>query len=310
MFFKKPDPNPLGVPLGELHSILQQTTLNSELKKNSLEVTYEKLKAVLTVEKPLISETPDTPIQAIVKVRTYLPKELRKLCSNPEFMNLANSMTTFAALTEDRSGIYLGSRLTIYEDETGWNVYFPLLLYSLITTNEIFNHSLRILLGQDERSNGVSKWTDEDFDLTQSYLKNICVCTTGGLGFTAEFGIGPDSVAAIRGDQTALWRMLANQAHPAMGGGLFCILELPFGFEKEKLLKIINILNAAEMEANDLPPHFGAWSIGNRGDNPAYVSFLPNIMHSQAKNIQVNMSIWAHQRVQSAYTVLLSHGYI
>ena len=81
-------------------------------------------------------------------------------------------------------------------------------------------------------------------------------------------------------------------------------------FMRSRMLKILNILNTAEMAPNDLPPHFGAWTTGQRGNNPAYVSFLPNIMHSEAKNIHVNMSIWANNRVQSASATLLSHGYI
>ena len=311
MFFKKKfDPNPFGVPLGEIHEILKSTTLQSKLVKGGMEVTFEKLTAVVSVEEPPVKDAPIKNIQAIITIKTYLPKQFLKFMSNPEFRMMANNMATFAAITEDEGGIFLGSRLTIYEDETGWNLYFPLLLYSLITTNEIFNHSMRILLRQEQPIKEPSAWMDADFELTKSYLDKMCVCSTGGLGFTAEFGIEADAVTAIMGHQTALWRMLATEAHPAMGGGLFCILELPFGFEEDKLISVINILNKAEMLPHDLPPHFGSWTIGNRKNNPAYVSFLPNIMHKEAKNIQVNMSIWANSRVQSACATLLSHGHI
>lgn len=311
MFFKKKiDPNPLGVPLGEIDEILKSTTLQSKLIKGGMEVTYEMLTAIVSVEEPPIKEAPIKNIQAVVTIKTYLPKQFLKFLSNPKFRMMANNMATFAALTEDEGGIFLGSRLTIYEDETGWNVYFPLLLYSLIATNEIFNHSLRVLLGQQQPIKEPSEWTDADFELTKSYLDKMCVCTTGGLGFTAEFGIEADAVTAIMGHQTALWRMLATEPHPALGGGLFCILELPFGFEEDKLMSVINALNKAEMLPHDLPPHFGSWTIGNRKNNPAYVSFLPNIMHKEAKNIHVNTSIWANSRVQCACATLLSHGYI
>ena len=311
MFFKKKfDPNPFGVPLGEIHEILKSTTLQSKLVKGGMEVTFEKLTAVVSVEEPPVKDAPIKNIQAIITIKTYLPKQFLKFMSSPEFRMMANNMATFAAITEDEGGIFLGSRLTIYEDETGWNLYFPLLLYSLITTNEIFNHSMRILLRQEQPIKEPSAWMDADFELTKSYLDKMCVCSTGGLGFTAEFGIEADAVTAIMGHQTALWRMLATEAHPAMGGGLFCILELPFGFEEDKLISVINILNKAEMLPHDLPPHFGSWTIGNRKNNPAYVSFLPNIMHKEAKNIQVNMSIWANSRVQSACATLLSHGHI
>ncbi len=307
---KKLNINPLGVPLGKIQEILKSTTLQSKLVLNGLEVTTEKLKAVVQVEEPPVKDAPIKNLKAIITIKTYLPEQFLKFMSNPEFRIMANNMATFAALTEDDAGIFLGSRLTIYEDETGWNIYFPLLLYSLIVTNDIFNNSLRVLLGQQSPIKKASEWTDEDFQLTKSYLDKICVCNTGGLGFTAEFGIAADAVSANVGHKTALWRMLANEPHPALGGGLFCILELPFRFEKEKLLVVVNTLNKAEMLPHDLPPHFGSWSIGSRQDNPAYVSFLPNVMHKDAKNIQVNMSIWAHQRVQSACATLFSHGFI
>ena len=312
MFFKKKkiDLNPLGVPLGEINEMLKSTSLQSKLVQSGMEVTYGTLNAVVSVEEPPVKETPTKNIQAIVSIKTYLPKQFHKLMSNPEYRMMANNMATFAALTQDDSGLFLGSRLTIYEDETGWNIYFPLLLYSLIATNEIFSNSLRVLLGQEQPIKEASAWTDEDFELTKSYLDNMCLCTTGGLGFTAEFGVEADAVTAIMGHQTALWRMLATEPHPALGGGLFCILELPFAFEKEKLMTVVNTLNKAEMLPHDLPPHFGSWTIGKRKNNPAYVSFLPNVMQREAKNIQVNMSIWANNRVQSACATLLSHGYI
>ena len=312
LFKKKIDPEPLGIPLGKINEILKSTSLQSKLVKGGMEVTYEKLTAVVSVEEPPVREAPIKDIQAIITIKTYLPKQFLQFMSKPEFRMMANNMATFSAITEDETGIFLGSRLTIYEDETGWNVYFPILLYSLITTNETFNHSLRILLKQEQAIKEVSSWTDDDFKLTKSYLDNVCVCTTGGskLSFTAEFGIETDAHSAILGHQTALWRMLATEPHPVLGGGLLCILELPFEFEKEKLMSVINTLNKAEMLPNDLPPHFGSWTIGTKKNNPAYISFLPNIMHKEAKNIHVNMSIWANSRVQSAFVTLLSHGYI
>ena len=312
MFFKKkkPNPKPLGVPLGDLHTILLSTTLGSQLGENRLEVTYENLTAVLIVEEPPVKEAHDTNLQAIVTIKTYLPEAFNRFLDVAPVRDSINSMATFAALTQDEKGFYLGSRLTIYEDETGWPVYFPLLLYSLIVTNEIFNHSVRIQLGQDKPIQDQSVWTSADFELTKSYMDQICVCTNGPTGFTAEFGLGNDDICAIAGHKTALWTMSSKDSHPALGGGLFCLLQLPTSFEKEQLLKVLNTLNTAEMAPNDLPPHFGAWTTGQRGDNPAYVAFLPNIMRSEAKNIHVNMSIWAHQRVPISMSTLLSHGFL
>jgi hypothetical protein len=75
----------------------------------------------------------------------------------------------------------------------------------------------------------------------------------------------------------------------------------------ERLHKVIQELNKMEMTPHDLPPHFGAWCIGLRGNNPAYVSFLPNVLH-QKKGIAVNVSIWALHRANWANSMLISMG--
>ena len=310
MFNKKPDPKPMGVPLGALKQFIEGTTLKSKLKQNCLEVTYENLTAILTVEKPPVVSITDQEVEAIVSIKTFLPKEILKFLSNPAFMNHTNKMATFAYLIKDDSSVYLGSCLTIYKNEPAWAIYLPLLLYALICTNEIFNHTILYMINPKSMSTEKSEWTDQDFELTKSYLDNISVCNVGKLGLTAEFDIHQDDVSAKAGHRTALWRMFADQPHPVLGGGLFCILELPFSFEESQLETVINTLNKSEMIPADLPPHFGSWTAGTPGDNPAYVSFLPNIMHSTAKNIQVNMSIWAHARVQTSKSTLAFHGYI
>ena len=82
MFFKKKiDPNPLGVPLGEIDEILKSTTLQSKLIKGGMEVTYEMLTAIVSVEKPPIKEAPIKNIQAVVTIKTYLPKQFLKFLS-------------------------------------------------------------------------------------------------------------------------------------------------------------------------------------------------------------------------------------
>ena len=304
------NPEPFGVPLGKINELLKSTSLESKLIEDGLEVFYQNLTAKVIVEEPPVKEAPDTNLSAITTIKTYLPEQFTDFLSKPEARVAMNNMATFASITEDDNGIFLGSRLTTYENEQGWDIYFPLLLFSIISTNEVFNHCLKIISGNDKPLKTASEWTEADFDLTKSYLDKICVCTTGGPGLTAEFGIDPRATTAIKGDQTALWRMLANEPHISLGGGLFCILEMPFGYERQQLFEVINNLNKSEMLPHDLPPHFGAWTIGNRKNNPAYITFLPNVLHDQAKNIQVNMSMWAYQRVQTAYATLLSHGYL
>lgn len=62
-----------------------------------------------------------------------------------------------------------------------------------------------------------------------------------------------------------------------------------------------------EMAAHDLPPHFGACCPGRLGNNPAYVSFLPNALYS-APGIAVNASLWAMNRAQWASAMLAAMG--
>jgi hypothetical protein len=71
--------------------------------------------------------------------------------------------------------------------------------------------------------------------------------------------------------------------------------------DKAKLDRVISELNRIEMQGNDLPPHFGAWCRGTRDNNPAYISFLPNPLHS-TNGIALNMSFWAMSRAQIAVT--------
>ena len=76
---------------------------------------------------------------------------------------------------------------------------------------------------------------------------------------------------------TALWQLHADQPHPEMGGGLFCVLQMPHQIkDAKKLAQLIMQLNRMEWAPQDLAPHFGAWCHGRVGMNLAYVSFLPN----------------------------------
>jgi hypothetical protein len=137
----------------------------------------------------------------------------------------------------------------------------------------------------------------EDLEEVRSELSKKCVSTTGDLGLTAEFPLGSREVSAALGStKTALFQQLADQPHPEMGGGLFCLLQMPHQVaDKEKLQSICSQLNQLEMMEEDLPPHFGAWCVGKLGNNPAYISFLPNVLHS-VPGIALNNAIWAMNR--------------
>lgn len=128
------------------------------------------------------------------------------------------------------------------------------------------------------------------------------------MGLTAEFGLSKDSVSAVTGDtDTALFQLIGEQPHPELGGGLLCRLQLThISSDKKRLNQVCVQLNNMEMAAHDLPPHFGAWCIGEH-DNLAYISFYPNRMHD-ISGIAINTGFWATSRAQWANAILASLG--
>jgi hypothetical protein len=168
--------------------------------------------------------------------------------------------------------------------------------------------AIQAMVGNREARGGESVWTVEDFDYVQSSLSKFCVCTGGGLGLTAEFGLRPGATTAmLDGPRTALWQLKAEQPHPDLGGGLLCLLHMPHSVARERLPGILQELNRREMAPRDQPPHFGAWCQGNSGNTLTYVSFLPNVMHGTA-GIALNVSIWAFHRAHWADAYLASIG--
>jgi hypothetical protein len=311
MFFKKPSPTPRGVPLGNLQDALKQTNLKTKRDGDTLMIIHERLVTYVEVSAPETAETVDGKISAIVKIKTELPADFSKLFKNRAMMSMINSMATLGALTVEKGKYFVGSRLTVYDDEDTWNVQFGLMLFSVIVSTDTIMGAMRKIFSQEaSRAAGPSAWTDQDLEFAKSYLSRVCVCTTGGLGLTAEFGIRAGQVSAAAGHHyTALWQMRADQPHPEMGGGLFCLLNMPHEIaDKEKLDNVLAELNRLEMQGNDLPPHFGAWCRGVRDTNPAYVSFLPNALH-ETNGIAVNMSFWAMSRAQMADGMVRAMGY-
>jgi hypothetical protein len=307
---KKPDPRPLGVPLDDLKNAINQTNLKASRDRNSLIVRNANLITRVNVFPPASRECGDATINAVVQIKTELPKEIAaSLLGNPRLAGTINAMATLGALTLEGDRCFVGSRLTLYEQENAWNVHFGLLLFTVIGAADSFLGSLRTVFSGEQPLKGASSWTEQDLNFVKTHLSKICVCTTGGLGLTAEFSLNDGQVSAACGDHhTALWRILADQPHPALGGGLFCLLELPHRVADESRLDpILNQLNQREMAPDDLPPHFGSWCQGNLGNNPAYVAFFPNVMHAVG-GIALNASIWALHRAEWANATLASLG--
>ena len=309
---KKANPAPLGVPLSDLAAMLAPTSIKASINGNTLTAHHEHYAIRIEVVPPATRESENGPIRAVVRMNTDLPPELMSLFRGNE-APAASAFNAFAALGglyQDGAAVRIGSRLTIYEAEDAWKtLHLPLLAFTTICGSEAILGGIRRTFANESPRGGASRWTARDIQQVEGYLSQLCVCTTGGLGLTAEFGLAEGAHSAIAGDnKTALFQLMADQPHPELGGGLFCLLQMPHRVADEnRLSRICLQLNQMEMAPHDLPPHFGAWCPGRLGNNPAYVTFIPNALHS-VSGIAVNTALWAINRAQWANAMLASLG--
>lgn len=309
---KKNKMRPCGVPLDEVLMMLEPTTLSPRIKGNCLVATHEHYSTRIEVLPPRVKESDNGPIRAIVKITTGWPKEMQVIASGPNSANPLNAFAGLGALISESGESYIGSRLTIYEAESAWpTLQLPFVAFTAIQGAEAILGGLRRSFGSagEAGPDPTSAWTEGDLAQVEGFLSKRCVCTTGGLGLTAEFALEPGPGSALLGDHhTALFQLMADQPHPEVGGGLFCLLQMPHQLaDSSQLREVCNTLNRMEMAAEDAPPHFGAWCEGKLGINPAYVSFLPNVLHS-VSGVALNSTMWAVGRSRWAATALESMG--
>ena len=218
---KKDEPSPLGVPLGDLMVMLQPTSIKASLKGNTLTARHEHYTIRIEVVPPETRESENGPIRAVVRMITELPKPILTLFQGKEAEATAayNAFAALGSLCADRGNVYIGSRLTIYEAEDSWRtLHLPLLMFTTICGTEAILGALRRTMTNEGQRGGTSKWTEPDFAQVEGHLSRLCLCTTGGLGLTAEFGLNEGAVSAAAGDhKTALFQLMADQPHPALG---------------------------------------------------------------------------------------------
>jgi len=299
---KKVAPRPLGVPLDDILQILAPTTINASMDGSTLVAQHEHFTTLVDVVAPKQRQTPDAAIQAVVRIRTELPKAIQGIFRAPEMTADLNALSSLGSLCWDRGKVFVGARLTMYEGEEAWpTLQLPLLAFSVISGTDAILGGMRRQFSNEAPRNGASDWTEQDMQEVLDCLASHCVCTGGGLGVTAEFGLSGGNASAVRGDQgTALFQMMADQPHPEVGGGLFCLLQMPHRVTDERELRRLCLqMNALEMEAADLPPHFGAWCPGRLGNNLAYVAFYPNPLH-EVHGFALNAAFWAIGRAMWA----------
>lgn len=309
MFWKKSnDLDSLGVPLSDLQKMLAPTSIRVKRTGNVLLAQHEHYAIRIEVVPPEQRETENGPIRAVVRMITTLPARLLPLFQQDVASTVAdfNSLAALGALYQDGGNVHIGSRLTIYDGDNAWGtLHLPLLGYTTICGSEAFLGGLRRTLSGEGHRGGTSKWNARDFEQVAGYLSRVSLCTHDSRGLTAEFALTDGAVSAAAGDRgTALFQINAVQPHPELGGGLFCLLQMPHQVPDKKLLARLCLrLNALEMAPRDLPPHFGAWCPGRMGTNPAYVCFLPNVLHS-VPGIATNVAFWAMHRAQWAHAEL------
>ena len=309
---KKSPPTPLGIPLGELRAMLEPTSLKPHFEGDTLVVQHGLRSIRVEVVPPATRETADLPIQAVVRVVSELPAEMSALfrAREAEMSATFNAFAALGALYLEDGSIRIGSRLTIYDEENAWDsLQLPLLAMAVIGGSDAILGGARRVMTNEPSCGGESAWDEEDFAQVERILSPLCVCSSGRHGFTAEFGLADGELSAIAGDhRTALFQLLAAEAHPELGGGLFCLLHMPHRApDLTQLQRLCLQLNSMEMAAHDLPPHFGAWCPGKQVDSPAYVSFLPNAMH-ELPGVATNFAVWAASRAQWANAMLASLG--
>lgn len=310
LFGKKADPSPSGVRLGVLLSMLNATSIKGHLDGNALVARHEHYTTRIEVVPPVKRQSENGPIRAVVRIISELPNPVREFFKTPDKLDVMNKYAALGALTFDNGKAYIGSRLTIYELEDAWDsLHLPMLLFTTICGADAILGGIRRLLNAEGDAGGESVWTKKDMDQVHGILSRSCVCTTGDDGITAEFGLEKGAVSAVVGHhKTALFQLMADQPHPELGGGLFCLLQMPHQIsDRERLRQVCIHLNKMEMSPHDLPPHFGAWCVGTLGNNPAYVSFLPNALY-RVDGIAVNVSFWALNRAEYANAMLTSLG--
>ena len=309
---KKSNLHPQGVALGQLLIALQATTIKASMDGDILVAQHEHYKVRVEVIPPATRESKNGPIKAVVRVISELPKPFLQLFAGKEAGATAtfNSFAAMGSINVDHGKVSIGSRLTIYEAENAWSsLHLPLLMFTVIGGTQGILGGIRRVISNEDTAEGESEWTLNDFEGVEKFLSRVCVCTVSESGWTAEFGLSKGAASAVAGHHdTALFQMMADQPHAELGGGLFCLLQMPHQISnQEKLQEICLQLNNMEMAECDSPPHFGAWCEGRLGGNPAYVSFLPNALYS-VNGIALNASIWALHRAQWANRVLASMG--
>jgi hypothetical protein len=293
-----------GVNLDMLIALLNETNLKASRNYFGAKVQHEHFTTSIRILPPPPSDA--EPLQAVVLIESEIPSAMWPYMDEADSGVAFNALASLGALRKTERGYLVESRLSIFVGENAWGMHCQLLMYTVIVSAEaILGGIRRSLKGEEPARDNRSRWTERDIEQVEKHLSQLSFCNASGLILTAEFALEPGAVSAVNGDKTALFQMSAKDPHPEAGGGLFCMLQLPYTFQsKEQVNSLAATLNGLEMVPADQPPHFGAWCVGKSGLNLAYVSFLPNALHA-VPGIAVNFTNWAMYRAEWADAAIL-----
>lgn len=116
-----------------------------------------------------------------------------------------------------------------------------------------------------------------------------------GRDSAAQDGQFTDEQLDQMGGATSLLQIRVAR-HPFYGPGIHCMLELPLPAEGDGAVELVTGLNAWELSGPDLPPHLGAWSLGERA--LTYVCFLPT--QYALPGLLQNLTVWMAARAARA----------
>jgi hypothetical protein len=290
---------PCGIPLTDLKESLERRGCSGEIQGwDTLVLASETHTTEISVREADRSHDSPDPIQARVTIICRLAPKIADALDQPEKLLALNGLAAMGGLRDKGDEIAVESALTVFEDEGAWApLQQPLIEAAAM-------HSADAILGaicggaaNESTQEGESAWGGPDFKVVESVLSGMCVCNADTAGLTAEFGLSADAVTVgFGGCNTALYQQMPDQPHPHLGGGLLCKLEMPHCYaDLATLASVCGRLNMLEMTTMNQPPHFGAWCEGRLGGNPAYVTFLPNVLHG-VNRIALNEAIWALSR--------------
>ena len=137
-----------------------------------------------------------------------------------------------------------------------------------------------------------SRWDgcDEFATFAEAYGRNDnCFGMGDPTGLTLETPFGEDS---------ALIRLLTDQAHPHLGNGLLATLQLPMVLEESEIAGLANELNYMEASSWTGFPLIGCWHSKKQGEGAmaAFSTFVPNALHQPL--IATNIAFWMLNRAR------------